>query len=89
VHQGRHADVPPHQRRVVQREEIPVAPDAGRAGGDAVAGQDRADGGIVVVDLEGTEAVLANVDRALWHTATTLAADEPSDMSHEPGPPGI
>jgi hypothetical protein len=89
VHERRHADVSANQRGVVQREKLPVAPDAGGAGGDSVAAQGRADGGIVVVDLEGTEAVLADVDRALWDTAATLAADKPSDMSHEPGPPGI
>ena len=66
------------QRVAVERQEIAVAPDAGRARRDAVARQDRANRGVVVLDLEGAEAVFANVDGALRDAATALAADEPS-----------
>src|SRR5262249_44017699 len=72
----------------VQRQEVLVAPDAGWARRDPIPGQDRADGGVVVVDLEGTEAVLADVGGTLWNAAATLAANKPADEGHEPGPPG-
>ena len=88
VHQRRHAHVAADQWLAIERQKIAVAPDARGPRCDALARQDRADGGVVVVDLEGAEAVLADVDRALRNTAAALAADEPSDMSHEPGPPG-
>src|SRR5262249_34177538 len=84
AHQGRQAHVVANQRVAGEGEEVAVAPDAGRARRDAVARQDRADRGIVVLDLEWAEALLADVDGALRDAATALAADEPSDMRHEP-----
>ena len=61
---------------------------ASYAGLDAAARQGPVDRGVVVIHLEGTEAVLAHVERALRNAAAALATDEPSDERHEPGPPG-
>jgi hypothetical protein len=48
--------------RLVQRQEIRVPPDAGGARLDALPADELADHLVVIVDLEGTEAELADVD---------------------------
>jgi hypothetical protein len=89
AHQRRHPHVPTDHGVSVEGQEVSVPPDAGRTRRDALPRQDRADRGVVVVDLEGAEAGLADVDRALRDTVAALPTDEPSDVRHEPGPPGI
>src|SRR5512145_493256 len=81
--QRRHPDVAPDGRLAVEREEVAVAPDAGGAGLDAAARQGPVDRGVVVIHLEGTEAVLAHVERALRNATAALATDEPSNERHE------
>ena len=66
AHEGREADRLPQRgltvRAQVERQQVGVAPDAVGPALDARAGHTRADDGIVVVDLEGAEAELADVN---------------------------
>src|SRR5205823_350589 len=65
------------------RQQVGVAPDRQRAGGDALTAGAGRDGVVVVADLQGAEAVIANVQSLGRVPARALSTDESFDESHE------
>ena len=70
----------------VAGEEIAVAPEAGGAGADALAGDVAADGVVVVGDFDGAEAELADVARFEGVFAMTFAAAKVGGEAHAQTP---
>src|SRR5262249_18651499 len=78
----RPADLPADRRRSVEREELGVAPHAGRPPRDGLAGERAAHPLVVVFDLQRAEALLADVHGGLVVDAAALATGEALHQSH-------
>ncbi len=81
--QRREAGTQVHRRGVVDREQVPVAPDGAGTRLDALPADGRRDPLVVVGDLQRPEAVVADVQRLGGKGALTLTTTQPSDeISH-------
>ena len=78
-HQRGEAGAEIHRRGVVDREQVPVAPDGAGTGLDALPAHRGGDPLVVVGDLERPEAVVADVQRLGGEGTLTLTTTQPSD----------
>ena len=71
-----------HRLRAGGRQQILIAPDAQRPGGDAVAADRRGDGGVVIDHFQGAKAEITDIEGFSRILPAAFAAPQPTYESH-------